>query len=255
MPRPRPVILYKYLDAKGALAFLQHPQLRFSDWRSLDDLTEAVPGFRALTIDELEYAIAQEQERTPTVSPEKIRHWFTVLNSADQQYLSREWRTLLKRPEYKHLHICSTSCRFNSGPMWSQYGQGHRGLVFGFKPTKRLLGDRIVAPVNYARNRPKIPFPLVDSKEMLRLMVTKSLHWKYQAEWRILSAADDTLSLGKEDLAEIIVGERASENVRALALEHREKSIPVFTISPHPADYRLIRAPLESLFTEEESGR
>lgn len=251
MPRPRPVILYKYLDAKGALAFLQYPQLRFSDWRKLDDLTEAVPGFRALTPGELESAIAQEVKRKPTISPEKIRHWFTVLNSADQWHLSREWRTLLKRPEYKHLHICSTSCRFNSGPMWSQYGEGHRGLVFGFKPAEKLLGDRIVAPVKYVRNRPKIPFPLVDNTEMLRLMVTKSLHWKYQAEWRILSSSDAVLSLGKENLAEIIIGERADDKVRALALEHRGKGIPVFTISPHPADYRLVRAPLESLLTTE----
>jgi len=109
----------------------------------------------------------------------------------------------------------------------------------------------LVAPVKYVRNRPKIPFPLVDSMEMLRLMVTKSLHWKYQAEWRILSSSDAVLSLGKEDIAEIIIGERADVKVRALALEHRGKGIPVFTINPHPADYRLIRAPLESLFATE----
>jgi hypothetical protein len=93
---PRPTILYKYLDAKGALAFLDRPQLRFSDWRNLDDLTEAVPGFRDLTPAVLEFAIIHQTKLNPTISPDKIRHYFTTLNSSDRSAMSREWRTLLK---------------------------------------------------------------------------------------------------------------------------------------------------------------
>ena len=69
--------------------------------------------------------------------------------------------------------------------MWAHYGDSHRGVCLVFDPTEPLFAT--AQPVHYKSIRPVVN-PLENSREeMLDVaMFTKSDHWAYEKEWRML---------------------------------------------------------------------
>jgi len=114
----------------------------------------------------------------------------------------------------------------NSLLMWAHYAAAHTGFVIGFSSPDEILAidspHRHIAKVNYAVERPgEVTFEEITNDELL---LTKSIEWKYEQEWRILdslysadgdapkSAPDSwPFKFRRESITQVIVGCRASD--------------------------------------------
>jgi hypothetical protein len=69
--------------------------------------------------------------------------------------------------------------------MWAHYADAHRGVCLVFDPADPFFAT--AQPVRYQTERPQVN-PLVHSPEQMldAAMFTKSEHWSYEREWRIL---------------------------------------------------------------------
>src|SRR5260370_21726204 len=110
--------------------------------------------------------------------------------------------------------------------MWAHYAAAHTGFVIGFSDPNDILAidspHRHVAKVRYAVERPsRSTFEESTNDELL---LTKSIEWEYEQEWRILDSlysADGEaprsapsrwrFKTRRESIAQIIVGCRASD--------------------------------------------
>lgn len=118
--KDRPQVLYKYLDAAGARVFLKEPQMRWKDFRLLDDLMEVLPGYRSLTEREVQ-ALAQTQSNRTGISVDKCAHYYRTLSEMDPTYWEKELRRLIEEQK-PTMFICSMSARADSGAMWGLSG-------------------------------------------------------------------------------------------------------------------------------------
>lgn len=91
--------------------------------------------------------------------------------------------------------------------MWAHYADSHKGICLALNRSNPFFAT--AHPVKYQKLRPEVN-PLVDShEEMLdRSMFTKSDHWSYEKEWRILQykSGAATYTLPTEALAGIVLG-------------------------------------------------
>jgi len=205
----RPPILYKYLDAAGAKSFLQKPQIRFKDWRHLDDLMEVLPGSRLMNEDEICHAArAKFAQVDGKVSEEKCAHFVRALNKlSTSAYWEREARKLLE-PSPVAICVSSMTERCDSGAMWAGYAEKHSGLVFGISGAiDRLRGSvAYLKRVVYSDVRPQNPYPVLLPEIFLRAILTKSTGWDYQREWRLIANTEHMEFLQAGEVTEVIVG-------------------------------------------------
>lgn len=69
--------------------------------------------------------------------------------------------------------------------MWAHYADCHRGVCLIFDPAEPFFAT--AQPVHYREERPRVN-PLVQNHDQMldAAMFTKSNHWSYEREWRIL---------------------------------------------------------------------
>lgn len=231
----RPPVLYKYLDSAGARVFLNEPQMRWKDFRQLDDLMEILPGIRPLTEAEVR-SIAKIQAAKTGITAEKCAHYYRTLSGMDPTYWERNLRELIDEQE-PTMFICSMSVRANSGAMWGLYAERHQGIVFGVgQVLEQICAHEMVLTreVLYDEIRPQLAIPVVDKKVILEAVRTKSRDWKYQDEWRLISTEVQNWPLHREEVAEIVVGYKAPADILKLALAFKANGTQVFQAYPDP---------------------
>jgi len=239
----RPPILYKYLDRAGAEAFLKQPQLRYKDFRELDDLMEVLPGFRSLSQDEAaELGRLRAQSGVAVqFSLEKHAFFLKTLSEVDPRYLEDEFRKQLAHLP-PALFICSLTERADSVAMWSSYAEKHQGIVFGLSTAVDWIiaaSRRALVPVVYSDCRIQMPFPIVVPDVIGKAVRFKSTDWQYQSEWRLISSSDATDFLAPADVAEVVVGYRASDTLLSVADRMRASGVRVFRAVPDSRRYRI----------------
>ena len=71
------------------------------------------------------------------------------------------------------------------GGLPAHYADSHRGVCLIFDPSDPLFAT--AQPVHYREERPRVN-PLVHSKDQMldAAIFTKSNHWSYEREWRII---------------------------------------------------------------------
>jgi len=118
--------------------------------------------------------------------------------------------------------------------MWSHYAESHTGFCIGFDKDvigsiqqnwirrKRLLS---LEKITYARKVPKINFfNSMESdrwaKDLVKLLVTKSIDWKYEDEFRLLAwdSTNMAIDLSFDSISEIVLGCRISDDNREMLL-------------------------------------
>ncbi len=137
--------------------------------------------------------------------------------------------------------ICSFSEISNDILMWSHYSDGHKGfcLEFSRSDENRLKWAR---PVDYPTND-EFPFinywktePEEQIQEFTKIVLTKSKHWGYEKEWRIVdgpSQVDATYSghtstYPDSMLSGIIFGVRMPEKDRKIIIDILSKKTIAF---------------------------
>jgi hypothetical protein len=248
---PHPSVLYKYLNPLGAADFLKAPQLRFRDFRELDDLMEVLPGHRPLTEAEVQRDAEERhhwlKERGKVISVEKCAIFVRALSSLKGTTWEDGMRELLVDAPGT-LFICSLTERWNSGAMWGTYAERHGGIVFGISGAiDRVCQTRAyLAEVVYDEECPQMPSPVVDPGVMKQAIRTKSPDWSYQREWRLISNSNTAERLSGPEVTEIVVGYRASKEIKAAAYAFREQGTAVFQAHPDPQRHSTARRELEA---------
>jgi hypothetical protein len=81
-------------------------------------------------------------------------------------------------------YICSFTTNLVSNTMWSHYAGCHTGLCLTFD-SKKLLVDQIMAyNVTYEEDFKAIDFFEQPEEAILNMVLTKSIEWKYEDEYR-----------------------------------------------------------------------
>jgi len=142
-------------------------------------------------------------------------------------------------------------CCFSSVPddllMWGHYADCHRGFCLEFTPANDDQFRNRCFPVEYQEHYPDLltsysEFQCQNEHPFTKLFTTKSKHWEYEHEWRMVSHVSDrqksTLVLEHyykpEVLTGIIFGMRMSKDHRML--------ISKLTVDlPHLKKYEVIK--------------
>jgi hypothetical protein len=171
-----------------------------------------------------------------TVPPEviersRITHKANLLAVANQ--FNREsqidWEGMVRR--FRLLSLCAEG---KNPLLWSHYADSHRGVAFEFDACDTCFTDKISfatsMPVTYRKRVPRAYSQkdfiedalrlnsLPDAaRALLPLVMTKSLEWSYEQEWRIVRmAAEDgrtlftELAFSPRSLSRIFLGCRVS---------------------------------------------
>jgi hypothetical protein len=125
--------------------------------------------------------------------------------------------------------VLSLSSRADSLLMWSHYADWHAGFVMALDTSHPSLAEgrfRHLAQVQYLHDRPTSQLDRLVLTDAL--MLTKSVEWHYEAEWRMLDSAwascgdplpDNPYSypfpLAPAAVREVIVGCRAGDSLVA----------------------------------------
>jgi hypothetical protein len=81
--------------------------------------------------------------------------------------------------------------------MWAHYGEEHRGFVVGFNSSHTFFDQRKnqkdsfrhIRKVRYRKIRPTIR--ISSDEDLSRILLTKSIHWNYERESRMLLPLQD----------------------------------------------------------------
>ncbi len=122
---------------------------------------------------------------------------------------------------YSKFGICSLTPHRDNLLMWAHYAKHHQGFCFGVDTQKLLALQRELAPsilldlhkVTYSELMPRINFfesmqsPNGD-EDLVRLVTTKSTHWEYEHEYRLMlwKHPNTSLPIGFDAINEIILG-------------------------------------------------
>ena len=169
-------------------------------------------------------ALLQDLRRTLNIS-------IFPMDAARQQ-LRAAWDGLLPI-----MRILCLSTDPTSPPMWAHYASGYTGVVLGFESSDERDSTWLLAePVVYSDKVPSLPGADDWAKALLgeqkidwerwlaEYHFVKSTHWSYEKEYRIHSLrkpGEEGLFadyiFAREDLREIILGPRASEELEIIA--------------------------------------
>lgn len=133
--------------------------------------------------------------------------------------------------QYDKFGILSLAKICDSLPMWAYYSDNHTGMCIGLKTSelakhqKYILTEKeeliVLYDVNYTDEIPRINIDLPldgnmskeEFKEEETVHHTKSVHWKYEEEIRLIywDNPNKAYSLGKEAIGEVLLGINVEE--------------------------------------------
>ncbi|MGD0216615.1 MAG: DUF2971 domain-containing protein [Desulfobaccales bacterium] len=123
----------------------------------------------------------------------KLKH---NLTKHQENNLVREYRLILndihRMEEIYETFVVETgiyclSAINNNILMWSHYSEGHRGLCLEFDTRNNINLFDVALKVSYSERYPSIDILKMGYEDEYRkAFLTKSKHWEYEQEWRIL---------------------------------------------------------------------
>jgi hypothetical protein len=188
------MFVYKYVSPRG-IDILKSGRIRFTQADAFNDPFESSPRF-----DVLRESLERDFRAVAQVSEEEIQK--NALSSCNQY---------LRRLRTQFLALCLTTER-NNLLMWAHYTNEHRGFVIGLDskhsffsevgPTKNTTP---LTKVDYVDERVSMP-PIEDHMQMGGIPLTvirnffysKSIHWAYENEFRMLAQPFDENTCGKD---------------------------------------------------------
>ena len=245
-----PQILYKYrrFDKKGhSLDILRNGELYHTSISKLNDPFDCAISytFDASMLDMRKYAGDVVKRHFPEASKEERR---VKIKEMEAKITAPNWgegaRQDIQEIREDEFGICCLSTPRDNLLLWAHYADEHRGLCIGLSTEKLgivqlgLVKSRVLLDllkVEYSPDMPQIS--IIDSmlrpdgKEDIYTMIsTKSSDWKYEKEYRLVywGHPDGKLSVGREAIAEVILGCRCSDANREKTLAVMPDGVPVY---------------------------
>lgn len=171
-----------------------------------------------------------------------------ILNVAlDNDYNRKTITSILNEQFYQFARttsICSFSKSINNLLMWAHYADCHKGVCIGFDPMilKQTFGD--IYDVDYCSKIPEINVLSEPSVAVKQFYCTKSQHWKYEKEARIMSYEFGACRFPKSALVRMIFGVKCTpenqKNIMELMKKFKYQNVEFFRTFIDTKQFRLL---------------
>jgi len=241
--------LYKYQACPGddtkkmerVRQILVEHQLFFASRRSFNDPFDCVvPSFLQIPGTILKRSVEEFVDRTFSNSSEIEK--IGMMSKLMSVNALEDLRQGLQDDVDKAGIVCFSKVR-DDILMWAHYADKHRGLCFEFDGSSncRFFGE--AQPVEY-EDYTTIPLDKDKTRQMARVILTKSKHWFYEREYRIFGPgkADSKLDYPIELLTGIIFGCMMPLKVRESVKQWVERGncrVAFFEACPKLAEFGL----------------
>jgi hypothetical protein len=172
-------------------------KLYFSRPQDFNDPWDCKPFFNLTSFVGLKKFIIEKQiefgppmTRNERKKLEKLLH--QKLSAMDLAKLSESLTGSIQAIIHKRYRVFCLTPNGNNELMWSHYAAQHRGIAIEFDSTQPLFIYAL--GVDYQEHYPVRDFSVDDGKEeSLTLMLTKSLSWRYEEEYRLIGHEDPNI--------------------------------------------------------------
>jgi len=271
--------LFKYLHP-DRIDVIKGKQISFSPPQNLNDPFELKPPIHEGEF--LKLARDYSREELDKLTDKKIRETYTpqeikslgrdriahikfqyrkCLMAAAKHYLP-DINSALHNATQRSVGVLCLSEKQDDILMWAHYTNAHEGFVLEFDPgnsffdSRRSKNDecRYLRKMIYSDQRPLLSHK---STADMSAFLTKSTHWEYEREWRMMVDINDStdtivmphqkihlFAFPSEAIISITIGCRASEKTikeiySTLANDEDLKKVPVFQASADKLQFRL----------------
>lgn len=194
-----PEFLYRYYgELKTGFSkerIFTHNEVYFSNLKGLNDPFDSV-GYRiaAESINEekfIAHMLKDPTDRFPGLSREAKRRGFAKIYkeriAKDPKAFFAGFEGGLKKLTKGIMGVLCLSGKPANILMWSYYSSGHRGFCLEFQADKHTPFFAQAQPIKYRKEYPILDFfQSTDGEKMQKILLTKSIQWKHEDEWRIL---------------------------------------------------------------------
>ncbi|MCH7574468.1 MAG: DUF2971 domain-containing protein [Candidatus Marinimicrobia bacterium] len=238
-PTDTPDILYKYVPfAKYSLRLLRHSEIWLASPRSFNDPFDSKLHYNYKVNDPVlrqKWAEGVVGGITPGLASTKrqllAKKWLDDIDSDPDGH--RQWfNDYQEKISDNKFGICSLTTKPDNLLMWAHYASDHEGFCVGFdtKHLGRVQWELMkkarlleLKRVDYSPKYPDINFydSMMSShwqNDMVNLLMTKSNHWKYEDEFRLLDWDQNNviLKLPHQAIRKVVMGCRIKPHNRAV---------------------------------------
>jgi hypothetical protein len=231
-----PQVLYKYRDWNNPFhkRILTENEIYFASADQFNDpfdaslpftynpeeLTDANILAKLIEIRRLSFPLESEEE---SINHAKER--MTEVDFKSQEYFESMY-PYLRKSLHEKVGIFSMTRSRDNLLMWAHYANCHKGFCVGIKKSAlNIIPFVQLLRVEYSNKFPSRALFLNDedqNKFLLEILTTKSTHWKYEREYRLLAMLNTktTFKLSNDYITEIIFGtsmtDKAKEEIRMI---------------------------------------
>lgn len=253
-----PPVLYKYCSSKGKF-ILANKEIKITPPFELNDPFELSPNLDVSVCDALLNTRFRDFEFAGPDKKDECRRRVKEMLSTPVEAAK------LRNGLYEEFRILSLTSKNDNILMWGHYAERHTGLVIGFSPTHLFPEKghhRVRYPEDVARPVFQATWEAIDKAKPVTMqrafdvLITKAYDWKYENEYRILFARDESMeqrrtdgemeliSIPSKSIAEVIFGISASkdlkEEVLKILINNSElKHVKIFQATMDASKYRL----------------
>lgn len=232
---------YKYLPIER-LSYIEDQYLRFTPPGDLNDPFECLPQKPSKSeINHLVTTVAKSligNEEVHKIRNAKfleiIEKYVEDVENNIKGNLLEKYFSLAQEKNNDKIGILSLSKNWNSTIMWSHYTNSHRFFCVGFHKEHAFFRDEIsndgesskfTKEVIYSTDRVKVPMVVGVPKVGFDPFITKSIHWDYEEEVRVLQTLNlssktieafpfpiNLFEVPHDAISEIILGANISED-------------------------------------------
>ncbi len=143
--------------------------------------------------------------------------------------------------------VCCFSEIPNDILMWGHYCAGHYGFCLEFDTTSDPMFEK-VRQVRYSDDLPRLgveTFTSGDFEQIMGLLLTKSTHWQYEKEWRVLHKQGDFLyGYERASLTGVYFGAKMpTEQITMIASLLRETDTKLYQMKISKSRFELTAEP------------
>ena len=271
-----PPFFYKYRKLKNALHCLENDYLWMSKAEELNDPFESslimdhneisrafFTGnlFRNEFKKKFHYNFPEDDIEKIKNSPEPFKTFVTICNNRGipvteipekfYEETTKNWKEYLTKMD-EFIRICSFGTSYESLLMWAHYADNHKGICIEYDFINCSDMRVFMQPVYYSNKRSSVnSIPDMNLYSKIIASISKSEDWKYEKEWRFVSFTPTQLGKMNNHLpvpkpTAIYLGGKFDLNnedeKKDFARIIETKKIPIYQMTNHPAEYKLIKA-------------
>lgn len=185
--------LYKYRAVNGRLErILTDSELYFASPSEFNDPFDCKTPilYRGSDDDFKNFYLTMLKEKHPSNSAEKLNQMADEIlrtgKHKDQDFLKKIEMETIQEASSSIGVFCSSEIR-NDILMWSHYADGHRGVCLEFDASAPQSVFASALPIKYQQQYPILNrFTSSEEERLDATLLTKSEHWVYEKEWRII---------------------------------------------------------------------